>query len=437
MEVNWATIENLQTGGGQYEILVHSKNSVGLSSVSSRILIGELEKSAQKRPKLIERNKDKGSISWPAPENAANLSYYMVFWCIENETNHSQCLESTDIAAEKVPKERTYYVNPNITKDSFKWAVSAIYGEDSGGMVWYTIHGQQTTTSTTLHGIEGVVALLILGGIGYLAIRKFRDCSNIGVEFPPGIFSNQDTKDNKEIERHTILSIPGRSVQFTDSPLPGSVPPDAPLLGLHLTATPGTPPVDTDTIGTPAGKHPFEPQPVISSDTGTLGTPSLALPDAPSGYVIPTRPAKLDTFELPLIDTPGTPPGSLLDKTLPAITQPVTSSVTDSLVNHSFALPETPSGYIIPVRSAKPDTLGGYVRVDTVKTGNLSNTLPGIALPGTSSYSLPPRDNSVSCDDYVLSGKPGTPPDAPIVPIEGSCDYIAMKVLPYRKPSLP
>lgn len=449
MEANWATIENLPTGGGKYEIFVHSQNSVGLSNKSSRILIGELEKSAQKRPKLIERNKSKGKISWQAPENAADVSHYMVFWCIENESNHSQCLESTSIAAEKVPKYHTYYVNPNITKDSFKWAVSAIYGEDSGGMVWYTIRGQQTTTSTTLHGIEGVVALLILGSIGYLAIRKFRDCSDIGIEFPPGVFSNQDNKDN---EQHPMLSIPGRSVQFTDIPLPGSVPPGTPLLGLHLPATPGTPPVGTDTIATPAGLHltatpdnppvgtdtigtsarnfPFEPRPVISSGTDTHGIPSFALPDTPSGYVIPSRPAKLDTFKLPLIATPGTHPGSLLDKTIPDIPPPVTSFVTDSLVNRSFALPETPSGYIIPGRSAKPDTLGGYVHVDTVKPGNFSNTLPGRASYGHfSCHALPSRDNSVSCD-YVLPGKPRTTPDAPIVPIEGSCDYVAMKVLP-------
>lgn len=437
MDINWATIDNLPTGGGQYEILVHSQNSVGLSANSSSILIGELEKSAQRRPKLIERNKEKGHISWHAPENAPDVSHYMVFWCIENESNHSQCLNSTRIAAEKVPKDCNYYVNPNIPNDSFKWAVSAIYAQISGGMVWYSIHGEQTTTSTAFHGIEGVVALLILGGLGYLAIRKFRDCSDIGIEFPPGVFSNQDNKDN---EQHPMLSMPGRSVRFTDITLPGSVTPGTPPLGLHLTATPATPPLGTDTFGTPsvslpAVQFPFEPPPVISNGIDTLKIPSFALPQTPSGSAAPTRPAKPATLRLPLTATSGTPPGSLLAVTFPDVPPPVSSSGTDTLGISSFALPQTPSGYLITARPAKPDTLG-YVHVDTVKSGTLSNSLPGIALARTSSHALPPKDHSVACD-YVLpvTGKPGTPPDAPIA--STNCDYVAMQVLESRKPSLP
>lgn len=144
-------------------------------------------------------------INWNEPSESNDLRHYTIFSCISNTSNRSRCSDFSRIEADEVPTDHTYYKSLRVSNDSYIWAISAIYDQGAGDMVWYN-HTHLVQLKPSLHGIEGVVALLFLGVFVYVLIQKFKFMAGIRVELPPGVLSARyDTKDSDQYE---MLSIP-------------------------------------------------------------------------------------------------------------------------------------------------------------------------------------------------------------------------------------
>ncbi|KAL7742502.1 hypothetical protein ACLKA6_005661 [Drosophila palustris] len=195
VETNMASIRNLPTSGS-YEIIIRSENSVGKSKESSHLMISqEAGSGLEKRiPKYLEVSKANKQISWQHVEQRENLIGYSVYWCVSNVTNRNKCNNSMAIEMNRVDAQRNYYDTPMAIDDSYEWAVSANYNGTllSGGMIWrqwtpHAIPNLKTADQNSRHGLEGVIALLILAGCLYLLFRKYKYMSNIKVDLPPGV----------------------------------------------------------------------------------------------------------------------------------------------------------------------------------------------------------------------------------------------------------
>ncbi|KAM8719720.1 hypothetical protein ACLKA7_005876 [Drosophila subpalustris] len=195
VETNMASIRNMPTSGS-YEIIIRSANSVGKSKESSQLMISqEAGSGLEKRiPKYLEVSKAKKQISWQHVEQRENLIGYSVYWCVSNVTNRNKCNNSMAIEMNHVDAQRNYYDTPMAIDDSYEWAVSANYNGTllSGGMIWrqwtpHAIPNLKSADQNSRHGLEGVIALLILAGCLYLLFRKYKYMSNIKVDLPPGV----------------------------------------------------------------------------------------------------------------------------------------------------------------------------------------------------------------------------------------------------------
>ncbi|KAH8396329.1 hypothetical protein KR222_008494, partial [Zaprionus bogoriensis] len=195
VEPNMATIDNLDTANGQYEVLVRSQNSVGLSANSSSLVIDKLEISALRLPQKLVIDKKAQRISWTAPLEQADLRSYRIFWCIADTSDHARCDDSQRIESVEASADYDHFESANVKNDSYRWAVSASYGYGSacrsGGMVWRdpgTLYIQDDADGRlSMHGIEGVLALLVLGLCFYALFWKYQHCSGIDVDLPPGV----------------------------------------------------------------------------------------------------------------------------------------------------------------------------------------------------------------------------------------------------------
>lgn len=192
-------------------------------------------------------DKAKEIIEWNEPLEIDDLLYYTIFSCISNASNRSRCLDSTQIEAEKVSIDRRSYKSPKVSNDSYIWAVSAIYNQGSGDMVWYNNTHVVEVSSNSLHGIEGIVALLLLGIFAYALFQKVKYMAGIRVELPPGVLVRYDLKDGDQCDMPSIPGSFSPTVILTDSistdncnPRSVSFSTSLPLIEVTYTALPGT-----------------------------------------------------------------------------------------------------------------------------------------------------------------------------------------------------
>lgn len=204
IDSNRAVISDLNLYSDNYTIVVRSQNSLGSSLNSSRIRIPGL--SVSKRAQRVPKNLDSGRemeaselkhLSWDPPEEQMLLRSYTVYSCSWNITDSSRCNESLAIESVEVKRCSQCRYKPPAGQliDAYKWAVSANYdGRDvfgSGGISWLERYPEPriilVVKSDHMHNIQGIIALIILGGFIYFLVRKVRYMSNIKVDLPEGL----------------------------------------------------------------------------------------------------------------------------------------------------------------------------------------------------------------------------------------------------------
>lgn len=276
---------------------MHSQNSEGLSRSSSHILVADLKRSIQRRPMYMTIDKAKEMIEWNEPLESMDLRHYRIFSCISNASNRSRCLDSTQIESEIVSIDRKSYHSPKVSNDSYIWAVSAIYKEGSGDMVWYNNTHVVEVSSTSLHGIEGIVALLLLGIFAYALFQKVKYMSGIRVELPPGVLVRYEIKESDQCDMPSIPGSFSPTVILADSTSTDycdrrsvSFSTNLPHIELTYMALPSTTLQDAVVPSKPLLSIKYTNAYVLPP-TGTPGTPSVQSPVS-DGYVQPKVPVK-------------------------------------------------------------------------------------------------------------------------------------------------
>ncbi|XP_017871619.1 PREDICTED: cytokine receptor [Drosophila arizonae] len=201
VDSNEAVISDLELNSDSFTIVVRSQNSLGSSLNSSRIRIPWLlaPRRARRVPKNLDTGRRMRHLTWDPPEEQMLLSSYTVYWCSWNITDHTRCNEGLAIESAEVERcSQCQYEPPaGLLIDAYKWAVSANYdGRDafgSGGMSWLEWYHRPLMTAVVqsdhVHNIQGIIALIILGGFIYFLVRKVRYMSNIKVDLPEGLQS--------------------------------------------------------------------------------------------------------------------------------------------------------------------------------------------------------------------------------------------------------
>ncbi|XP_023161974.2 cytokine receptor [Drosophila hydei] len=203
IESNRAIVRNLSLHSDSFTIIVLSQNSLGSSLQSSRIRIPRQQESMQARrvPKnlAIGTGESRKQLTWEPPEEQKLLTSYTVYWCSWNTTDRSECNASVALDSAEVERctQCQYEPSAGTLIDAFNWAVSANYDArdaiGSGGIRWLAwYHGPFTTAvvkSDPKQNLQGLVALIILGGFIYFLVQKYRYMSDIKVDLPVGLQS--------------------------------------------------------------------------------------------------------------------------------------------------------------------------------------------------------------------------------------------------------
>ncbi|XP_016964844.1 cytokine receptor-like [Drosophila biarmipes] len=195
-------------------VLVWSKNSVGQSENSSKLIVPVLANFELHQAQDLWYHKENQTMTWKPPKDVNKLISYIVIWCFVSSNITFICEDQKAIQSEPVPASMQTFQFKTQAADLNK-AVVALYEDgSSGGMVW---NGPSFTDSTTgeskssgseeIFYIGGSVAVAFLPIIAAL-FRKLKKMSQIDIVFPVGLFDCTEVK-NELTQPSAPITIPG------------------------------------------------------------------------------------------------------------------------------------------------------------------------------------------------------------------------------------
>ncbi|XP_017055232.1 cytokine receptor [Drosophila ficusphila] len=192
---------------GPTTISIWSRNELGRSLRSSRMVVPDLHDANMRQPSQQEYNTSTNTLTWRPPEDEANLLRYIVVWCKASSVNYDECSDEEPIEKRFTRETKYRFDGP---MPLHRMAVAVEYSDNaSGGLTWLG-KARSTLFESTMRIFEGIIAMLVvIAALAVLVFKKVRKMANIRVELPDMDFGPAPSCQGQANIQMPVESVPG------------------------------------------------------------------------------------------------------------------------------------------------------------------------------------------------------------------------------------